>query len=310
MKVGINKKRMIATVAMNKTTYATIVVVALGCIATSQADLSLDLVAYYDFEDLNNNAIATGGSGINDLTLTSVGGATVGNAGGRAGSGAVFSGATGQYLTGFVAIRPDTDSNGTVANNSSNPVRELGSNFSIAAWYKLDTDATANDSDRYFVIEGADTYDVSYGLRNFDGTSADGQTYSEPALGGGARTFTDVHTAGVWQHMVYEVSFNDGTGTNTVNTYVDNVLVDSITGTGRISDWEGLNIGNSRAGGDRTFDGMIDEVAAWNRVLTDEERTQVYDLGAAGQAIPEPATLGMVAAFGGAILFLRRRLAI
>jgi len=113
-----------------------------------------------------------------------------------------------------------------------------------------------------------------------------------------------------WQHVA-QVFTTEGANTR-LTVYVDGVQ--TATGTALTSsvDFSSLNFGGSRDGTatDRDWDGMIDEVAIWDRAVTSTEVTELYNLGLAGQAIPEPATIGLVVAFGGAMVFIRRKLAI
>ena len=51
--------------------------------------------------------------------------------------------------------------------------------------------------------------------------------------------------------------------------------------TAPIAETGGLIIGGHREGQGRNFDGMIDEVAIWNRVLTDAEIDSLYSKGTA-----------------------------
>jgi len=57
------------------------------------------------------------------------------------------------------------------------------------------------------------------------------------------------------------------------------------------------------------FDGMIDDVGMWDRVLTQAEVSQIYNAGQSGislGAIPEPAS-ALLGFLGLAMMFRRRR---
>lgn len=111
---------------------------------------------------------------------------------------------------------------------------------------------------------------------------------------------TDVNDAG-WHHVV-AVTLN-GVGTR---LYVDGTLdisaddattaigaSDENTGAGNNVLWIGGN--PDRTG--REFDGQIDDLAMWDRGLTQEEVSQIFAFGQAGTAlgaIPEPSSALLV----------------
>ncbi len=304
MKVGINKKSMVAIVAM----------IAVG---SAQANLVDNLVGYYDFEtDLSNKAGAA-----YDGSITT---------GGASGTGTWRTGATDATGPGFSGISnyyysdPDPDpenpnktdgvsNRGTLlvgnainfldADNTFATIplgtAQLGQEFSISAWTYL-APGTGNGSPRFHAFEASNNWDVSWGTVSGDTSMM--RTYVGQLL----LTPDVAVTHEQWQHVA-QVYTTEGSDTR-LDVYVDGVL--AITGTQATSsmNFSGLNFGDYRNGtSDRDWDGMIDEVAIWDRAVTSTEVTELYNLGLNGQAIPEPATLGMVAAFGGAMLFLRRR---
>ncbi|MFC4991913.1 LamG-like jellyroll fold domain-containing protein [Rubritalea tangerina] len=256
----------------------------LGMASSATAALTSGLVTYYDFEDLNNDASASGPNAT--IVGTDV---AVGQTGGAVGNAATFAGTTNDRISTSVGF------------GSGNT---LGESFTVAAWYKLDTDATSAAS-RFFVFEAENNFDLSYGLRNLDAGLADGQTYAGSTPN---NLFTDVHTAGTWQHVL--ITYTANAGTTTVETYINGSALDSITATTSTISSTGIHIGNARSSsGTRAFDGMIDEFAAWNRVLDSSEISQVYQNGVNGQAvtaIPEPSVTTLIG-LGGLSLILRRR---
>lgn len=58
-------------------------------------------------------------------------------------------------------------------------------------------------------------------------------------------------------------------------------------------------------GGNRDFDGRIDDVAVWDNVLSAAEINTIYQNGLSGVGVPEPGS-SMLAVFGLAALMLRR----
>ena len=76
---------------------------------------------------------------------------------------------------------------------------------------------------------------------------------------------------------------------NTINIQVNNGTVDSGGHTtGVFNSAEDFRIGTAEVGGP-FWDGLIDEVAIWKRVLTSDERTQLYN-GGSGMTYPFPVT--------------------
>ena len=116
-----------------------------------------------------------------------------------------------------------------------------------------------------------------------------------------------------WYHVLATWSTTSG-----MNVYVNGVL-DNGTETGSSGGLElspavavdGLNIGADQNVGpgdstpSRFFDGQIDEVAIWDRVLTTDEIAALYN-GGAGTAIPEPGSLALLG-LGGLMMIQRRR---
>lgn len=100
---------------------------------------------------------------------------------------------------------------------------------------------------------------------------------------------------GNWHHLGM---VSDGA---TLTLYVDGVSQGShgYTGSGTV---DAFQIGARWADG-RNVVADIDDVGVWNTALSAGEMAYL-----SSNAIPEPATLGMVAAFGGGILLIRRKL--
>jgi len=278
-----------------KTRYLSVTVALLSVAVTLNAALTTGLVAYYDFDDLANDAAGSAAA------LTEAGtGRYTGTAAGVYGKAAEFTGKIDDCLHATISFGAGSD---------------LGSSFTIAAWYNLDTDASnlAVPVKRFYVFESADlkNYDLSYGVRNFNGGTSfnDTQTYA------GKQDFVthnNVHTPGVWQHVL--ITYVDKAGKTTVSTYIDGVSVKKMTEVDTSSILaNGIHIGNARNGcTQRAFDGKIDEFAAWSRVLNPSEIAQVYRNGVNGvavTAVPEstqsaPSTL---LGLGGISLILRPR---
>lgn len=231
---------------------------------SAHASLTTDLVVYYDFENLTNDPLASGP----DATETGTGSYT-GIAGGVVGNAAEFTGTADDFIDTAIGF-------------GGGGGDELGNSFTVAAWYNLDTDAVSPAS-RFFVFEEAGDFDLSYGLRSLegDGIYDDSQTFTN---GAGSVSHPDVHTQGTWQHVAITYE-SDGSDT-TITTYIDGRAVSVLSGTTSVLTGSAIHIGNARSDSlTRAFDGKIDEFAAWKRVLSPHEVSEVRLRGAAGHAV-------------------------
>lgn len=249
----------------------------LGVSAISAQAVTSGLVGYYDFEnDLLNKA----GAG-NHMTVT--GGSDIAG------------------WTGGVVSRADGDSNRVIllVGNAGNYVdidndrtqtplgtAELGNSFSISAWHNL-TPNNANTSPRFFVFEASDNFDVSFGISS-------GDTYNS-YVGQSQNTANNVVLPrNVWHHVLHTFS-SDGT-TTTLDVYVNGAHVGSHSALTSSVNFADINIGRHRSSdaGDRDWDGLIDEVAIWNRPLTAGEAAQVHTRGLQGLGLFDQATIGPI----------------
>lgn len=245
-------------------------------VATPPAlDLANGITAYFPFEEnFSNRSGLVDGKAVN--------GALAAQAGGIAGKA--------------MALR----SAGSSANDNMNVAigygatgaspANLGRNFTVSAWYRSDQPPVGSSSGRYFVFEGdASTgqgFEVSYGLRDLSlGATGinDGQVFSEVSSGSSTLNVADAGSAG-WHHVLQTYS-SDGS-TTTITSYVDGVNAGTLTAlTSAIADG-GLNFGAARNSvTDRGFDGLIDEVALWSRVLNAAEIQEVRARGQAGAPV-------------------------
>jgi hypothetical protein len=82
-------------------------------------------------------------------------------------------------------------------------------------------------------------------------------------------------TTNQWHHIAYCVS-SDGT-TSTLRIYIDGTFFGSRTVATSLVSFTNLHFGRHRTlAGDRDWDGMIDEVALWNRSLTANDVKELY----------------------------------
>ncbi|MGC4017596.1 MAG: sialate O-acetylesterase [Luteolibacter sp.] len=249
--------------------------------ATPVNDLSAGMIGYFPFDsDFSNRRGLVDG--------TPVAGALAGQAGGISGNAMRLRSAGGtanEHLNVAIGY-------GAVTGSDVN----LGRNFTISAWYKLDQPPAGSGSGRYFVYEGdasgGDGYEVSYGIRDLSlGTTGvnDGQVFTEGSSSGNVLNIADAAVAG-WHHILQTYA-SDGT-TTTITTYIDGVNAGTLSpATAALVD-AGLNIGSARNGvTDRGFDGWIDEVGLWNRVLGADEIQTVRSHGLSGTALVQPPVI-------------------
>lgn len=255
----------------------------------AMADLKEGLVAYFDFESEFENRAAAAGStwkgpfknGRVEGSFEGAYSATPGSAGGAAGKGLTLTTAGGK-----TQARVNLPI-------SFGPGNDLGTFFTISAWYNLNDPPIPNDARRYFVFEGESSYDVSFSLRKVVGDDEvfDAQTFAA----GKANNATPLNVGGAgmpgWHHVVLTYA-DAGGGETRITTYIDGTNVGTLQrATDALFD-KGINLGAARSedrlmakkgkvydAGGRAFDGKIDEVAMWNRVLSESEITSLYRSG-------------------------------
>jgi hypothetical protein len=177
-------------------------------------------------------------------------------------------------------------SRGTGAGGVGTEFGSLGKQFAVSVWFYLAPDADnaslSADAQRRFVFESAldgattaQVFDISWG------TTGVNTTYT-PYVGQVATTASNV-AAGGWHHVVH--SFSTEEANTRVTVYVDGVQTATTTAATTAVDFRGINFGANRAGNNRVFDGMLDEIAVWNRSLTPAEVTELHTLGTSGTPV-------------------------
>ena len=224
----------------------------------ADAAISDDLVGYYPFETNYDNSITTGGL----PDGTAVNSPTAGTAGGRVGNAMSVSGSDNDHMNLIASF-----GNGNT----------LGTSFTISAWYNLNNPiSSANSTNRYFVYESSNNYNISYGVRDSGQGAAginDGQVYTNS----GNFVIADAANAG-WHHIIQTYTL-DGADI-VIQTLIDGKHVGTLTTASASFTGAGLNFGAARSTqANRGFDGLIDEVAIWDRALDAAELATVYALG-------------------------------
>ena len=239
----------------------------LCCVAARAATFHTALVGYWQFDGAATDASSQG----NDLTLQ--GNAAIGTPA-LLGSGALT-------LTG-------TQGDAATRSPADDAEYDFGAiDFTVQVWVRY------NDVAAEQVL-----------IEKFSGASGPGWTLTKLGTqqlhffaGQSVTTVALTFNTGQWYHVVVRRAGSDlDIFRNAVN------LSDAATLTGAIGDSaDPLYIGRRNPADGRNFttNGAIDEVAIWQRALSDAEIAQLYNGGAgysiATIAVPEPASLALLA---------------
>ena len=228
----------------------------LSCVSPLQAAID-DPVAYWSFSDSENLLV-------NGAVPGPYHNATVLN--GLPISG-IFSGASGIVGNSMVL-------NGSSAIRVPYHQDRLGSSFTIAMWYWQD-----NADTRMALYQTEDNWDISYEAA-WDDNSAF-QNFIGTAEAGRITTKTNE-----WIHLAHV--FSTVGDTTTLSAYTNGVLAltKSVTSNQMFNTYQirSLNVGCNRDVG-RFFEGMIDELALWNRALSGSEVSDLYQRGNGGSTL-------------------------
>lgn len=224
--------------------------------------LTDNLISVWEMDEASGNAVDSHGS--NTLT-ESVG--TIGAATGKIGGARDFERLDSEYFN--------------IADNADLSMGDI--DFTISAWVNLESVGGNNQ-----IIVGKDQNaagDREYNLYYRGSTSTfTFETFSSPnsSTNLSASSFGTPST-GTWYFVV---AWYDAAA-NTMNICVNDGAVDSTAkGTLQASGSAPFRIGaRAYATIENYFDGMIDQVAIWKRVLTSDERTSLYNSGS-GLAYP------------------------
>ena len=244
-----------------------IIALLLGVCSTSLGQLEDGLKAYYEFE----NDFSTS---IGDVNGTPVNGPFAGTSGGIVGNA--------MEMNPEIVLSPSIN----IAigfGDIGNPV-DLGQSFTVSAWYNLVENPTGSSSNRYFVYESETSFDVSYGIRDL-GLGNPGINDGQVFTGTGDNFGVEDAALPGWHHVL-QVYSSDEVDT-VISTYIDGVLLSEtiLASSAGIFD-TGLNFGAARSSvTDRGFEGLLDEVALWNRELSPAEVADVYNSGLGGLSL-------------------------
>lgn len=256
----------------------------------ARAAVTSNLVAYWNFDGTAaNSAVASGGAAYNG---TLMGNAAVTGAP-KAGSGSLLLDGNGDYLDVTSSV-------------------DVNQAWSVSAWFL--PSAAPTGTVRGFVFETSSaSYAMSFGIREGSPTTSTSfQLYTDTVTAADPNAAVQVDDAsaiGSWHHILATYTPGAAGSAGTVSGYLDGTLQYTLTvpAGDSLSAATGFHIGTYRAADGRWFTGSIDEVAIWNTVLSAGDALEVYNLGNNGQAIPEPASMGLGLMGLGALLGRRRR---
>jgi hypothetical protein len=159
----------------------------------------------------------------------------------------------------------------------------LGEELTIAAWVWLESLSTT----QHLVTKGASGSANEYILQSTN-TRFRFLTFDTPGFIGTGSAVADtlgVPATGTWYFVV---AWHDETA-DTDNIQINNGTIDSGASVGIGDGTGGFAVGGFTTGTD-TWDGLIDQVGLWKRVLTTDERTWLYNSGS-GRSYADFTTL-------------------
>jgi hypothetical protein len=256
------------------------------------------LVAQFSFESDFSNSVAGGATATVNGASTPLAGQTA------AGTGAPDTGNVLRVDGGSVGPVDGLRIGINFGGGTNTSLTSLGDNFTISAWYRVDSPFAANGdaTGRHFVWEGNDgspstDYDISY---NANPTTGNGQSFTK-----GTDTNTLIAgagTAGLWFHVTQTYAAS-GSNIN-ITTYINGQSAGSVLNSANslATDFNviGLNIGMHRAEA-RAFDGQIDELMIFDNALSGTEVNDLYL-----SQVPEPS-VSLIGGLGVLALLRRRR---
>jgi hypothetical protein len=152
--------------------------------------------------------------------------------------------------------------------------------FTFAAWVNAES-VLGSNSGRYIVSKHGASGNFEWGMTHEDQASV--ERFRANVVANGTSPFVSVAadnlgtpSIATWYYVVF---WHDATA-NTINIQVDNGTANSTAHSAGVFDGNGtFALGAYAQTPSKFFDGMIDEAAFWKRVLTADERTELYNSG-------------------------------
>lgn len=179
----------------------------------------------------------------------------------------------------------------SIASNASLSTGDIS--FSLACWAKFDSFGALRPLMCKWSAFGQNEYELAYSVglgKMFFGVSSGGSDENYIA----ADTYGTPST-GTW---MFVIAWHDADA-DTINIQIDDGTVDSTSySSGVVAGTSAFQIGAKDTGGGspKYMDGLIDQARLWKRVLTADERTQLYEEGASsGRSADQAVSLDGVA---------------
>lgn len=227
-----------------------------------------NLVSYWKMDEASGNRADSHGS--NTLTVNGTGG--VGSAAGIINNGADLERTDSDYLSITDAAQSGLD---------------IAGSLSISMWINLESLPASGEIYGLMSKYGTGTtrgtpsfyYDNAAGIRRFVYSSSSTLTTQTNCI------ITQSLSTATWYHVVV----TQNTGSSVVTIYVNGSSIGTGSGTAsNVNNSVDFEIGTATSAS-FFFDGIIDEVGIWNKVLTSTEVTDLYNAGA-GLAYPFSGT--------------------
>jgi len=191
-----------------------------------------------------------------------------------------------QQILGQIGQALSFDGSTQYVDTSNISAADNQSNFTVSAWFKMNASQTGHCFDTIASkigsggIGSGKGWTVYVADNNIACGSNAGKVYGQIAQDGSnyiQESSAPAVKIGTWHHVVMVVQ---GGGAGTLKVYVDNGPPNSGSLTGTVSSFNTTD--NVRIGNDydsALFNGSIDDVRIYNRVLSPAEITQLYKLG-------------------------------
>ena len=227
----------------------------------SSSTLLAGLVSYWNLDEESGTRVDSVGS--NDLTDNN----TVGFDAGVNGSAASFVAANSESLT--------------VADTTSLSPAGANASFTISAWAKIPSTGLVGQN--MVVVKwggGGNAYEREYYIALIANETADYMDFFVGNGIGAAQSFqtfpTPTFTDGAWHHIL---AWHDGDESK-MKAQINGGTVLEASSVGTFDGNGTFAVGRTGSFGSFFSDLTIDEVAYWDRVLTEDERTELYAAGA------------------------------